>query len=208
MRLFLAAVAAAAVLSACSTMDYAECSSADWRAIGYEDGSQGRTPTYFAKRRKACADHGITANFDAYMHGRVEGLAHFCRPHNGYNLGVRGRGYAGVCPPELEPAFMAAYSDGYGLYERQATLSSLRNQIRHNKDRASEIEYLLVDRTASLVSQDIMPADRAAIAIEIKQLAEEKAEVEESIRRLEVEYAAAEQDYEIYRDRVAYRNGN
>ena len=87
-------------------MSTEECLTADWRAIGYEDGAQGQNPDYFGERRKACAEHGITADFDAYLVGRAEGLALFCRPPNGYRLGVRDYNYSGVCPVELEDAFL------------------------------------------------------------------------------------------------------
>ncbi len=53
-------------LAGCASgMDSAECVTADWRAIGYEDGSQGRGTGAFAARRKACADHGVTPKFEA-----------------------------------------------------------------------------------------------------------------------------------------------
>ena len=81
-------------LGGCAGMDREECRTADWRAIGYEDGVQGQSAAYFGTRRKACAEHGITADFDAYLAGRAAGLAHFCRPQNGYQLGVQGH------PPE------------------------------------------------------------------------------------------------------------
>ena len=61
-------------------------------------GAQGQSPGYFGERRKSCADHGITADFDAYFAGRAEGLSHFCSPYNGYRLGAQGYQYSGICP--------------------------------------------------------------------------------------------------------------
>ena len=66
---------AVAVLSGCASMSSEECANSDWSAIGYEDGSRGYTTDKFGSRRKACAKHGITADFRAYQEGRDEGLA-------------------------------------------------------------------------------------------------------------------------------------
>jgi hypothetical protein len=194
-------------LGACagSGMDEAECRTADWRAIGYEDGAQGRRPEAFGERRRACAEHGVTAGFDAYLAGHGQGLELYCRPQNGYRLGTQGYRYAGVCPAQLEGAFLAAHGDGYGLYERRATLDGIARELSYNKQRSQEIEYLVVEKTASLVSPTMLPSERAAIAVDLKQLAEEKAEVDHAIPRLERDYAEAERDYEAYRGQIANR---
>ena len=194
-------------LGGCASMDSAECRAADWRAIGYEDGVQGQSPDYFGKRRKACAGHGITADFEAYLAGRDEGVAYFCRPRNGYSLGARGYTYSGACPVALEGAFLAAHAEGYGLYERQAALAAIRKRLHHSKERAKDIEYILVEKTVLLVSSEVEVTDRAAIAVELKQLAVEMADVEISIRQLEHDYAVAERDYEDYRNHLSYRRG-
>jgi hypothetical protein len=195
-------------ISGCAGMDAAECRTADWRAIGYEDGAQGRKPEYFGERRKACAEHGVAANFDAYLAGRTEGLMQFCRPHNGYQLGTQGRPYSGICPASLEAAFVAAHADGYGLYTRRMALNKVRKRLRYSEKRAKEIEYQLAENTALLISPDIEGSKRAAIAVELKQLAEEKVELEAAIRQLEHDRARAEREYDRYQDFVASRHRN
>lgn len=194
-------------LGGCAGMDSEECRTADWRAIGYEDGVQGQNAAYFGTRRKACAEHGVTADFDGYMVGRAEGLAHFCRPQNGYNLGVQGQQYAGVCPIELEEAFLAAHADGYGLYERSAALNRISQRLHHSQKRANEIEYRLAETTVLLISPGLEAAERATVAIELKQLTEEKIAVEHSIDQLEHDYDAAELEYEDYRRQLADLDG-
>lgn len=195
-------------LGGCAGMDAAECRTADWRAIGYEDGALGRSPQYFGTRRRACADHDVVADFDAYVAGRAEGLVHFCHPRNGYRLGTQGYRYAGVCPAEFEDAFLAAHADGYGLYERDAALKSLRKRLHGSRERAKKIEYLLTEKTALLVSSEVEVSERAAIAVELKQLTEEKVGLEARIDQLEYEYAVAEHDYQSYHDRIAARPRN
>ena len=195
-------------LGGCAGMDAAECRTADWRAIGYEDGVQGRDAASFGTYRKACAEHGVSANLDAWLGGRDEGLEHFCRPQNGYRLGALGNAYAGVCPLALEAGFVAAHAEGYGLYQREAALRRLGKQLHHSRRRAEEIEYLLADRTALLIAPDLEAGARASLAIELKQLAQEKIRIEQSIDQLEYDYAAAEQEYEDYRQHSADRHGD
>ena len=205
-RSIIISIAISLTLAGCASgMDSAECVTADWRAIGYEDGAQGRGTGSFGERRKACADHGVTPDFEAYMAGRDKGLAQFCRPQNAYRLGVRGIRYSGGCPNEHEDAFLAAHADGYGLYKRRATVSKIGKRLRNSKRRADKIELELVEKTALLVSAGVEMARRAAIGVEIKQLADEKTEIDLAIRQLEHEYANAEQEYEEYQAWIAHR---
>jgi Protein of unknown function (DUF2799) len=192
-------------LAGCAGMDAEECASADWRAIGYEDGLQGKSAAAFGTPRKACAEHGIKADFDAYLAGRAEGVAHFCRPQHGYQLGTQGQQYSGICPAELEPAFLAAHADGYGLYERGATLDEIRRQLHHSEERSRGIEYRLAESTALLIAPDLLPTERATLVIELKQLTEEKLDLGREIDQLEQDYAAAELEYDDYRRRLAER---
>ncbi len=192
-------------VSGCSGMSVEECSVADWRAIGYEDGAKGLSPQAFGKHRQACAEHGVAADFDGYLAGRKAGLAHYCRPQNGYNLGARGYRYSGVCPAELEADFLAAHDDGFGLYSRRRELKRIGRDLDRARARSEEIEHLVAESTALLVSPGLLPTERAELVIEIKQLAEEKVRVEDSIPRLEADYAAAERALDDYRAYIATR---
>lgn len=190
-------------LGGCAGMDAGECRVADWRAIGYEDGAKGRGPAYFGERRKDCADHGIAANFGAWSAGRAQGLAEFCKPHNGYRLGTRGYRYSGVCPARLEPAFVAAHADGYGLYERRSALNRIEKRLRRSRKRAAQIEYDITNSTARLVAPRTSPRERARLAVDLKQLAEEKVELEHELHALEQDRARAEFEYRRYRNQIA-----
>lgn len=195
------------LLQACGGMDLAECRTADWRAIGYEDGVQGRAIGTLGKRRTDCAEHGVTPNFDAYVAGRNDGLSRFCRPQNGYRMGKRGKRYSGVCPGALERPFVAAHGDGLGVHQRDARVRHLRNRLHRGKRRINEIERLLVEKTALLISPTLTPQRRASVAVDLKHLAEEKGEIQQSIPQLVVDLADAEQDYGAYLDFISARYG-
>lgn len=192
-------------VSGCSGMSVEECSVADWRAIGYEDGAKGLSPEAFGKHRQACAEHGVAADFDGYLAGRNAGLAHYCRPQNGYNLGARGYRYSGVCPAELEAGFLAAHGDGFGLYTRRREVNRIARNLDRARARSEEIEHLIAENTTLLISPGIPPAGRAELVIELKQLAEEKIRVEESIPELEYDYDAAKRALDDYRANIATR---
>lgn len=203
----LASLISLAALSGCAGMDAEECLAADWRAIGYEDGAKGLGPDAFGERRRDCAEHGVTAAFEPYMTGRYEGLAYFCRPRNGFELGTRGYRYAGVCPGDLEANFLAAHAEGFGLYERHGAVQRIHKRLRRLKARSHEIEHLLAEQTALLLAPDLPVEERAALVIDLRQLTEEKVEVALRIRDLEAEHAEAKRDYEDYRRFVAERHG-
>ena len=186
-------------------MEEAECLTADWRAVGYEDGAQGYGPDQLTVRRKACAEYGIAPDFAAYMAGREEGLGYYCRPQNGYNVGNSGYRYGGQCPPHLEPAFVAAHADGFGLYQRRARMQNIGKRLSYSRQRSQELEYTLADRTLAMTSPDLEPAEMANRVIEIKQLTQEKIEIGEAIKQLEIDYAAAQNEYENYRSQIAGR---
>ena len=94
--------------SACSTkMTKDECRTVDWRTVGYEDGVAGRSGDRIGEHRRACAEHGVTPDLNAYLAGRDAGLREYCQPHNGYRAGVNGNTYYDTCPADLAAAFEA-----------------------------------------------------------------------------------------------------
>src|SRR6516162_3490156 len=100
------------VLGGCASMSKDECLTVDWRTVGYEDGVAGYPGDRIAQHRKDCAKYGVSTNLELYQQGRDQGLQEYCQPANGYRIGVGGGGYAGVCPANLEPAFLGAFNSG------------------------------------------------------------------------------------------------
>lgn len=198
-------VALALLLGGCASngMSEAECRMADWRAIGFEDGSWGRAASSFGGHRKACADHGVASSFDDYLAGHAQGLETFCRPENAARLGASGHRYSGICPEHLEAAFVDAHAESYGLYERHAALDGIGRRLNAKRNRAKTVEHLVVQKTAKLLAPGLPGAERASLVVELKQLGEERHALEEAIHHLELDYADAEREYESYRSRIA-----
>ena len=63
----------------------------------------------------------------------------------------------------------------------------------------------MAEKTAALVSPQTAQARRLTIGVELKQLTEERVDIERSISQLETDLAHAEQDYQDYRESLADR---
>ena len=181
------------------------CLATDWWALGFEDGVKGLRADQFGQYRRECAPHGVTANITLYLEGRDEGLLEYCKPQNGYRLGADGRRYANVCPPGMEGAFMDAHGDGYGLYERRAAVDNAAGRLNQARRRADDLELIIADQAAAMIAPDMLMEDRVNLGIQIKQLTQEKADLERSIPRMEADLNEAEYQLNDYRGYLAGR---
>jgi hypothetical protein len=144
-----------ALLAGCASLDKDECRTADWYAVGLEDGARGRAVDRLGDHRRACAAHGVTPDTGRYLAGRGEGLKSFCTYERGYSHGRAGQAYSGACPKELAGGFMAGYQRGRELHELNRRLEEARKEISRIKaaltagipnprSRAIEVERLEV----------------------------------------------------------------
>ncbi len=201
------AAGAAVILAAsgCASMSKEECVTADWRAIGYEDGAAGHPVSAVSGRRQACAKKaGVTVDMAAYTAGRSEGLDLYCRPSNGYSVGTRGGAYYGVCTGPDELAFLAAYETGRQLYGLQSTVSSIGGQIRQAQYDLRNVEHQIAETEVALVSPGHTAHERLTMLAELKTLSEEKGNIETALVALHRDHARAQQDLAAYQDDLAY----
>jgi uncharacterized small protein (DUF1192 family) len=152
-----------------------------------------------AQHRKACAKYGVTTNLALYQQGREQGLREFCQPANGYRIGVRGGTYAGVCPTNLEPAFVAAFDSGHQLYALESRVSNAASQIDYKQRELDQIEHGIVANSAEIISSDSTPKDRADALVDTAQLAERIGRLKQEIRELEADKIRYERDLDAYR---------
>lgn len=131
------------LLQGCATMSVDECATADWRALGIEDGSRGETLAKAEKRGAACTKHGYAMDRSAYDIGRFEGLGLFCTPSTGYGLGERGKHYNGVCADHDEVAFLDAYNRGREMFSFTAAVSTAKSELTSVKGRHDELDSKL-----------------------------------------------------------------
>ncbi|GGD18750.1 hypothetical protein GCM10011342_29320 [Aquisalinus flavus] len=137
---------ACAFLSACVSMSEDDCLSANWAAIGANDGVNGAAYSTLETRINQCREYGVEANLTAYNRGYEDGLRTYCTPRNGFEVGSRGSSYNNVCPVELEPEFLAGYNEGRELYRLESNLrsaeSALNSLYAQIDDKEDDIEDL------------------------------------------------------------------
>ena len=200
--LFLAASASLA-LGGCASMSSEECVASDWSAIGYEDGARGYTTERFSKHRKACAKHGVTADFASYQNGRDQGLLEYCQPGRGFNIGVNGGRYNGVCSVNLEADFLEAYNAGYHLYALRSEVNGASNAIYSKEREREQIEDAMVENGIAMIADETTQDDRIRLLAEMKQLSERSGELESEIENLREVRARAQLELEHYQVAVA-----
>ncbi len=190
---------------ASSTLSKDECRTVDWRTIGYEDGVAGRSGEQIGRHRQACAEHGVTPDLDAYRAGRAEGLREFCQPRNGYRAGASGQAYYDSCPPELAPAFLAAYDAGRELYVRERRVADADAAIASRRYEIARLEDSLVRRGFRVADESATPQERTQAVVDAKQAGERIGRLKAEIVELEKDRALYQQELDAYRTQVATR---
>jgi hypothetical protein len=160
-----------AALAGCASMDRSQCASANWYAIGLEDGARGQPLERLGAHRRACAEHGVSPDAERYVAGRNEGLKSFCTYERGFAEGRSGHGNAGVCPATVAAGFQSGYQHGRELWDLNRQLSDVQKQIARSK--------------AALKEGIPNPRQRASEVERLEDLARESSELETKIARLE-----------------------
>lgn len=200
---FLLPVLSLLALSGCATMSGDECLTSDWQTIGYEDGLRGYTADRIGQHRKACAKHGVTPNLSAYTAGRDRGLGEYCQPSRGFSVGSSGSRYNGVCVAHYEADFVEAYNAGYQLYVLRANVNRTSSAIASKEREIDRIEQDIDATEAALIGSDATIEERAAMLVDLKNLAERKGNLETQIRVLYDERARHSVELENYQVLVA-----
>ena len=162
---------AASLLAGCAGMDRNQCLSANWYAVGLEDGARGQPLERLGVHRRACAEYGVAPDAERYVAGRNEGLKSFCTYERGFSQGRGGYAYSGACPANLAAAFQSGYQRGRELYDLHRQLDDLQKQIARSKD-------LLKDGIPN-------PRQRATEVERLEDLTRESGQLETRIAQLE-----------------------
>lgn len=185
-------------LSGCASMSSEECIATDWSAVGYEDGARGFTSERFSKHRTACAKHGVKADFASYQAGREQGLVEYCQPGRGYNVGVSGGRYYGVCRADLEQDFLDAYNAGHYLYTLRSNVSRTSSQIGAKKRKLKDVKSNIRDKEAELIANETSTEQRVLLLADLKELSERTGKIENEIQVLYQELAQYQLELDNY----------
>lgn len=181
------------VLASCQTMSKEECSVADWRVIGEQDGAAGFNPQIrFARHVKACTKAGVAANQTVWYQGYQQGLPRYCTPLNGLSVGSQGKAYGNVCPINLEPGFREGYDLGLLHHGKKREITGLESRIRSLEQSIRDDEKLLSAGTD----------DRRTVERRIDNNRRDIRDMDRDIGRLESELRRIEDDMEDFRYRT------
>ena len=191
--------AAVFVLAGCSGMSEQACLTTDWRTVGFEDGTFGRSVANIGSYRNACADYGVAPDLEAYRAGHAEGVEIYCRESNGFAVGHSGATYQGVCPANLEAAFVSEYNAGRRLHDLESALRNADARIASNYRAQESIKRELAENVAKTIATDTTPEQRVALVMRSADLGKRFGELTTEIQQLERDRALAESallDYE------------
>ncbi len=192
-------------VTGCATLNKSECSTADWRTIGFEDGARGASASLIGKHREACAKHGIVVDLAAYRQGRDEGLRQYCRAQNGFRLGERGVAYNGMCPADLEPEFRSAYEAGKRVHDAASSVRYAANRLREKERQLAHVKSMRHTKQAELVSKGVSNARRAELVAETLELVRDQGAIEAEISQLKVELEVEREQLARVRANSPYR---
>ena len=173
------------IASACSTMNKSECLNADWRTIGYSDGARGYKASRIGQHQSACAEYGVRPDLNAYNSGREQGLGQYCVPTTGYNRGLRGYRYNGVCARHNERDFVIALNYGLAVYKEVQILNNLKSQYKKEQDYIYKLEDELRFKEEQLVSGRLSKVKAVIILNETKEIAEELGKAKSNLADLD-----------------------
>jgi hypothetical protein len=201
----LALCVAGYVLTGCAGMSEQACLTADWRTVGFEDGTLGRSAAAIGSYRQACADHGVAPDLDSYRAGHADGVQTYCRASHGFEVGRSGATYQGVCPANLERDFVAEYNAGRHLYQLQAALNGVDAQIASNYRVQENIKRELTAIAATMVSSETTAEQRLTLVTRSADLGRRYGELTTANQQLERDRAAQERELFDYQQTLAAR---
>jgi hypothetical protein len=149
---------AGAMLAGCATMSPEECLQANWEEVGYNDGAAGYPVSRSADHREACAETGVSVDFELYRHGYSLGLPYYCTRENGFESGDHGGEYAPQCVSDQFPDYALGYSEGLDVFALKRELRELEGRIDEKSAQAdallSQIGQLRTARDDDTLSND------------------------------------------------------
>lgn len=190
MRILISVLAGALLLVGCGSkpsVSQNQCTAGDWETIGYRDGVQGQRSSRLLDHQDACVEHGITPNRSQYMVGWEAGIREYCDPSNAYYAGERGWSHNNACPSDMRAAFLAAYEEGWVLYQARTDVANLEWEIDQKVARQSAVKSEIVSATAAQLDGSLTTAQRVELATRVQRLYDEQQRLGKEIPDLEAE---------------------
>ncbi|MEM1263569.1 MAG: DUF2799 domain-containing protein [Pseudomonadota bacterium] len=167
----------ALIVAGCSGMSVTECQTADWETIGYEDGVVGRSGAAIGNYRRDCADAGVVPDRLAYENGRRAGLTEYCRPANGYRVGLSGAEYQSVCGDFDEFGFLEGYRAGRVIFELRREVNRAAALVDRAQRDIDAQRLAIADIEKALIAAETTPEERVGLLVDLKTASERLGEL-------------------------------
>lgn len=200
-------IAAGLTVVACATLSQEQCLQGDWRAIGYNDGADGRPMSRIDDHAKACQKTGVTPDMSLYAQGRDQGLMRYCTEANGFRVGREGESYANVCPPPVEPEFLGGYADGQRVHAAASRLESARSDLSNADSRADRRARQADGVEDELRNPKLTDEQTRELRDRLQRLRRERREAIEDGRRADAAIRDAERELDDLRARFSPHYG-
>lgn len=143
------------LLTSCSVMSVEECKTANWRDIGYTNGTNGYDKKKLSEYESACKEGNIKPDQASYETGYRDGLKQYCTAQNIFDKGLIGKGNYRVCPVEKQTELKPYYDISHEYYRAKTAKDNLIRDIDDyekklkakdlKKDKADEYKRNLSD---------------------------------------------------------------
>jgi len=173
-RISLAGACAAILIAAtsCATLDEEQCQTVDWRALGQQDGMNGRPMSYIDQHRDACAKHKLPVQEAPWHEGWAVGIRLYCTPQNGLQVGQAGSHYAGSCPADLRAGFESAYLVGKRVHDARQEFSRAQAELNDSMQKRLKAT---TDAEKQALDTEILLRQSAVFAAQTRQISAEAA---------------------------------
>ena len=147
-----------AMVAGCATMSPEECLQANWEEVGYNDGVAGYPVSRSAEHREACAETGVSVDFELYRQGYALGLPYYCTRVTGVESADHGGEYAAQCVSDEFPEYASGYSEGLDVFALKRELRDLNKRI---EDKSAQAKALLsqIGELRGTRDNDQLPSD-------------------------------------------------
>jgi hypothetical protein len=188
LRTLVIALVAPLLFSGCASLSKSACESDSWYEIGVRDGAAGHGQERFADHAAACAKHGISGDRDRWLAGREQGLQRYCTARSGVDVGRHNGSYGGVCPMELEPAFLDGLRLGNDIALARAEVAKIDHEIDRIERRLNPPQPHEQDRQqtdAKSAPPPLTERERIALAVQMGYFVAQREGARHEVERLE-----------------------
>jgi len=182
-KLFILSLFAAGTLSlsACKTVSEDTCMAGNWEAVGFKDGTNGKSAERLSKIAESCHKYGVSVDNLSYMTGYEAGLPKYCTFERGFERGESGSSYNEVCTGELAAEYGPGYEEGRVRYQIHSKHAQL---VDRYEDITTDLYYV----RENLRRDDLTDKERNRLRYRARRLENSMDSARYDIRQFERKY--------------------